>query len=97
MHENGEIDFSVYDYLLNKDCRTPILYLLPKIHRGIAPPPGRPIIPAVGSHTEKIAQLWDHFLKPCAQKVTSYIRDTTHFLTLLESQTHAKKHLARDC
>ena len=28
MYENCEIDFSVYNYLLNKDCRTPIRYLL---------------------------------------------------------------------
>ena len=30
MYQNGEIDFSVYDYLLNKECRTPNLYLLPQ-------------------------------------------------------------------
>ena len=47
-------------------------------------PHGRPIISAVSSHRDKISQFVDHFFNPCTQRVTSYIRDTTHFLTLLE-------------
>ena len=74
----------MYKYLLNKEGRTPILYLLPKIHKGITPSPCRPIISAVSSNTEKISKFVDHFPNPCAQKVRSYLRDTTHFLTTLE-------------
>ena len=48
---NGETESSIYEYLLNKECRTPILYLLPKIHKCITPPQCRPIISAVNSHT----------------------------------------------
>ena len=84
MYDKGESDLSVYEYLLNKECRTPILCLLPKIHQGSMPPLGRPIIFAVGSHTEQISELVDHFLNPSAQAATSYIRDVTHFLTSLE-------------
>ena len=76
---------NVYEYLHNKDCRTPILYLLPKIHNGIKQPPGRPIVSAVNSHTEKISRFIDHFLNTCASRVKSYISDTNHFLTTLES------------
>ena len=81
---NSEIDSSLYEYLLNKECWTPILYLLPKIHKGINPPPSRPIISAVSIHTEKLSKFVDHFLNPCAQKVRSYLRDTIHLQTSLE-------------
>ena len=64
MYHNGEIDFSGYDCLLNIECRIPILYLFPKIHKGKMPPLGRPIISAVGSHTEKTWQFVDHFRNP---------------------------------
>ena len=52
--EKEVITFSILDYLQNKECRTPIVYLLPKIHKGATPPPGGPIVSAVNSHTEKI-------------------------------------------
>ena len=84
MFDKGEIDVSVYEYLRIKECRTPILYLLSKIHKGIMPPPGRPIIAAVGSHIEKLSEFVDHFLNPYAQGVESSIKDTTYFFTSLE-------------
>ena len=44
LHQTGEIDDSVYEYLLNQECRTPILYFLPKIHKGTTPfVKGRPM------------------------------------------------------
>jgi hypothetical protein len=85
MLTNGEIDISVYNYLVQKEYRTPNLYLLPKVHKGIIPPPGRPILSANGSPTEKISQFVDHFLKPCATKHRSYIKDTTEFIQKLNN------------
>ena len=40
----------------------------------------------------KISQFVDHFLNPCAQRVTSYVRDTTHFLTSLEEVKELLEH-----
>ena len=85
MYEDDELDISVVNYLAEKDCRTPQMYFLPKIHKGVTPPPGRPICSGNGSPTEKISQLVDHFLNPIAQKVPSYVKDTTHFLQILNS------------
>ena len=84
LHLNGEIDISVYNYLVSRECRTPNLYLLPKIHKGITPPPGRPILSANGCPTEKISQFVDHFLKEIATKHKSYVKDTTLFLQKLQ-------------
>ena len=69
-------------FLIPKNCRTPIFYLLPKIHK--ANNPGRPIVSACDSPTEKLSMYLDSFLKPLAQKVDSYIKDTAHFLQNLK-------------
>ena len=57
--------------------------MLPKIHKGVIPPPGRPIISGNGSPTEKISQLVDHFLNHPCTMIKSYVKDTTHFLQLM--------------
>jgi hypothetical protein len=80
MYSDGELDITVANYLHDAECRTSRLYLLPKIHKGIIPPPGRPIVSANGSPTEKISQLVDHFLQLPSTQNPSYVKDTTHFL-----------------
>jgi hypothetical protein len=85
MFQDGEIDDSVKNYLTDTTCRTSELYLLPKIHKGVTPPPGRPIISANGSPTEKNSQFVDHFLTPTTTSLRSYVKDTTHFLQHLQS------------
>ena len=85
MLDDGEIDISVYNYLFSKECGRPNLYLLPKIHKGIIPPPGRPILSANGCPTEKISAFVDHFLREVSTKHKSYVKDTTHFLQKLQT------------
>ena len=64
------------DNLISKDPRTAKFYTLPKIHKeGV---PGRPIISANDCPTEKIFKYEDHFLKPLAKNVDSYVKDTDH-------------------
>ena len=55
MYQKGEIDQSTYIYLTDEECRTPNLYLVPKIHKNKNPPPGRPVVSANGCPTEKIS------------------------------------------
>ena len=85
MQQNGEIDASTQSYLSDKTCRTSEFYMLPKIHKLVTPPPGRPIISANGAPTEKISQFVDHFLNPPTQKLRSFVKDTTHFLQILDN------------
>ena len=84
MYQNGEIDLTVQRYLLEDTTRTSQLYLLPKIHKNVLPPPGRPIISANGCPTERISQFVDHFLNPSNKLLRSFVKDTTHFLKLLK-------------
>ena len=76
MYQNGEIDETVKHYLTDNTCRTSQLYLLPKIHKNKDNPPGRPIMSANGSPTEKISQFVDHFLNPTVSELQSYVKDT---------------------
>ena len=86
LYNDGEIDTSVSIYLTDAECRTSRLYLLPKIHKGKIPPPGRPIVSANGCPTEKISQLVDHFLTPpTTMYIKSYVRDTTDFIQKLSN------------
>lgn len=85
MLTGGEIDMSVYTYLYIKEPKTPSFYLLPKIHKGKIPPPGRPIVSANNCPTERISGFVDFFLRPSVALIPSYIKDTTHFLQIINS------------
>ena len=61
--------------------RTPIFYMLPKIHK--VKNPGRPVVSSVNSHTEKLLACVDEFLRPLEEKLPSYIRDTSDFIRQL--------------
>ena len=81
---NNEIDETVHEYLTSCNLRTSEFYLLPKIHKGTSPVPGRPIISGNSSPTERISKFVDFFLKPHCSKLRSFVKDTTHFLQLLQ-------------
>ena len=85
MRNNKEINKKCFAYLLPDNPRPGRFYLLPKIHKGILPPPGRPIISAIGSPTEKISEFLDFFLQPLLTSIPSFIKDTGHFLYILQN------------
>ena len=88
MYQNGEISKQTLDYL-NYNCeRTAQFYMLPKIHKSLTNPPGRPIVSGNDSPTEKISQLVDLCINPLVPKIKSYLRDTTHLLQKLSEIDH---------
>jgi hypothetical protein len=84
MYQSGEIDERVRQYLIEPTSKAARLYFLPKIHKGITPPPGRPVVSGNGCPTEKISSFVDYFLNPTAKMIKSYVKDTTHFLQLMK-------------
>lgn len=70
-------------YLKKQHPRTPCLYFLPKIHK--TNHPGRPIVSGCGSPTEPISHYVDKILNPFVPLLPSYIKDTAHFLQILDS------------
>ena len=85
LENKGSISFEVANYLKINKPKTPQFYMLPKIHKGIIPPPGRPILSANDSPTERISAFVDHFLQPFVPLIPSYIKDTTDFVTKIEA------------
>ena len=83
--EQEEITEDTYDYLANDLPRTPLLYTQPKIHKGVLPPPCRPIVSGNDSPSERISQFVDWFLKPIVPTIPSYIKDTTDFIRRIEN------------
>ncbi len=60
-----------------------MLYLLPKIHKRLVNPPGRPIVASKNSVSEPLSQFVDFFIKDIVKTFPSYVADTTDVLTLL--------------
>ena len=81
MIDNGDLEEDIGQLLRSTDARTPIFYMLPKIHKPNNP--GRPVVSSVNSHTEKLSAYVDEFLRPLAERLPSHIRDTTDFIKRL--------------
>ena len=88
MVDKEEIDVTCGSFLNDPTFRTSQFYMLPKIHKRLQNPPGRPIVSGNGCPTERISQFVDFFLKPIVKDTSSYIRDTTHFLKILQNHLH---------
>ena len=83
--DDEEIDDKCHDFLSISQERTSLFYMLPKIHKRLVNPPGRPIVSGNGCPTERISQFVDFFLQPTVKELPSYIKDTTHFLQKLQN------------
>ncbi len=55
----GEITKQEFDFMKVDYPVTPVIYVLPKIHKDLTNLPGRPIISGIGSLTEKISTFVD--------------------------------------
>ena len=71
--------------LLNPNPRTAQIYFLPKIHKCLDNPPGRPIVSATGCPTERISAFVDHFLNPLVKEAKSYVKDTNDFIQKIDA------------
>ena len=85
MLQRGQISQNTSKYLTTDIDRTQQFYLLPKIHKDIQNPPGRPIVSGNGGPTEKISQFMDHFIGPLVPLSKSCIRDSTHMINFLNN------------
>lgn len=77
--ETGLIDKKLSDFLIVKNPITPALYLLPKIHKTLDKPPGRPIVSGRGSIFNHISIFLDKILRIHATSAKSFIRDCGFF------------------
>ena len=84
MYSQDKIDAEALEILkVPKEVKPARFYLLPKIHKKNNP--GRPVVASTNCHTTKISKYVDHYIQPLAQKVLSYIRDTTDLLNKIKN------------
>lgn len=69
-YDVGLIDSDIKNVLIKDNPRTPILYLVPKVHKSLQSPPGRPIVSSVGSILQPIAVYFDSYLQNIVKKTT---------------------------
>lgn len=80
----GIIDKKTLEFLNIKTPKTPTLYALPKIHKSLIQPPGRPIVSGIGCLTESASQLVDDYLRPYVNALSSHIQDTGDLICTLD-------------
>jgi hypothetical protein len=90
MHLNKQIDQSLADYLdpYNGQTRTPVFFMLPKIHK--TPPEGvrfvgRPVVSNCSSPLERASELIDFYLLPVVKSQPTYLKDTGDTIRKIES------------
>lgn len=81
--QSGLLDDNEYLYLKIFRPTYPWFYTLPKIHKKLPFPPGRPIVSGIGGPTERLAEYVDLFLGPLVRNLPSYIQDSKHILSIM--------------
>lgn len=66
--EHNWITKKEFGFLVLKHPKIPFIYTVPKIHKSVTAPPGRPIVSCRGSSLEPLSKFCDKFLQPCAQR-----------------------------
>ena len=97
----GQINIKQYNFLLRPPhtVKQRRFYILPKIHKPIEKwldnntPPGRPIVSDVGSETYHTASLISEVLSPFPSTLPSYIKNTSHFVTMISGLAYNPTHL----
>lgn len=85
-YQQGIIDCNTWKFLNVKEPKTPMFYALPKLHKSLNNPPGRPIVSGCQCLTENASALVDKYLGPHVISLSSYVKDTIHLLCILEGK-----------
>ena len=85
IRKRGDLKKETIKYFEVKDPKFARFYLLPEIHKRLNNIPGRPVISNCSYYTQKIPAFLGFHLKPLAQAVKLYIKETNEFLNKLRS------------
>ncbi|CAJ0937917.1 unnamed protein product [Ranitomeya imitator] len=81
----GTIDSKMKDFLIHRDPITPIFYILPKIHKRLVKPPGRPIVSLTDSVLSPLSMVLEKILTPLVKTTRSFLLDTSNFIQIIKS------------
>ena len=82
---NKSINANTARDLRVKEPRAAGFYILPKVHKSLTSPPGRPIVSSNGCPTKRLSAFVDVILKPLVAETPSFLRDTKQLLTEISS------------
>ncbi|XP_073412618.1 uncharacterized protein [Dendrobates tinctorius] len=77
------IDSKTVTFLKNSNPVIPVFYTLPKIHKSLLKPPGRPIVASTDSIFSPISTFLEKILTPLTKTTKSFVLDTGHFLSFI--------------
>lgn len=79
------LDNKEAQYLIPREPCTPVLYIVPKIHKNKDKPPGRPIINGIGSLYSRVGEYLDIYLQPLVIRGRSYLKDSRELIKSLST------------
>lgn len=83
--EESLITKKEFNYLKVLQFNTPTFYIIPKLHKLLTDPPGRPIVSVISGPLEKKRKFVDALIK--VHDLASYVQDTRDVLHQLDTMT----------
>lgn len=77
------------EFLILLAPKMPIIYYLPKIHKNLLQPPGRPIVGGIDSLTMRVGKYVDFFLQPLVTRTPAFLKDSLQIINEI-SQLHVE-------
>uniref|UniRef100_A0A8C5W8X4 Reverse transcriptase domain-containing protein n=1 Tax=Leptobrachium leishanense TaxID=445787 RepID=A0A8C5W8X4_9ANUR len=84
-YEKGHISEEEYKFLKSDKPTIATFYALPKVHKNLEKPPGRPIVSGIGNLTQNCSQYIDQILQDQVKTLPSYLRDTKQLLQFMSN------------
>lgn len=78
--EEGLLSKHELEHLKINDNNIPTFYIIPKVHKSLREPPGRPIVSAIRGPLEWVGKYLDGMLKSMVVDLQSYVKDTRYVL-----------------
>lgn len=72
------------NHLQVREFNIPTLYIMPKLHKSLMNPPGRPIVSAIKGPLERIGKYTDALIKQLVLLLPSFVKHTRDVLSKIE-------------
>lgn len=87
------LDKKMTKYLINDSPIIPVFYVLPKVHKCLQNPPGRPIVASTEALLTPLSVVLDKLITPLVKTTKSFLLDTSDFLGVLQNMST----ISKDC
>lgn len=85
--ENGVLTKKKRQFMLPPEYSTPHFYHLPKVHKSLIDPLGRPIVASTNSFTNGLSIYIDSCLQTLVNRLPAYIKNSSEVINVLQQYT----------